>query len=61
MTLVLVVAIWIAVSLPVSLALGLLMRGEPEPELVGIEGDHAVYSLGGKALLRVPLLERESV
>ena len=57
-TIVVILAVWVLLSLPMSVVLGLSMKSESRPELVGMEGDVAVFRRSNGALQRVSLVER---
>ncbi len=57
MVVLIVLGVWLAVSLPVSLLLGLGLRAPARaPELVGMDGADAVF-VGVDGVIRMPLLE----
>jgi hypothetical protein len=56
MTIVLLVALWVAVSVPASLVVGYILRASAAPELVGMDGTDAVFVDGDGQYARVPLL-----
>ena len=58
LTIVVILAVWVLLSLPMSVVLGLSMKSESRPELVGMEGDVAVFRRSNGALQRVSLVER---
>ena len=64
LTIAVIIAIWVVLSLPLSVVLGHSMPGSPEaspePELLGMDGDLAVYRLSDGSLRRVSLTERTS-
>lgn len=45
---------WLVVSIPVSIVLGFLLKGD-ERELLGVEGGAAVYRLPDGTVARAPL------
>jgi hypothetical protein len=51
-------AIWIVLSIPMSILLGSTLRTETPAELVGMDGDNAVYRRADGALERVALIDR---
>lgn len=58
LTLVTILGIWTVLSIPLSVVLGFSMhRSTEERELLGMDGDAAVYRRAGR-LERVPLFER---
>jgi hypothetical protein len=56
MTIVLLVALWVAVSVPASLVVGCILRAGATPELIGMDGSDAVFVDGDGQYARVPLL-----
>jgi hypothetical protein len=57
-TIIVILAIWMLLSLPMSVILGHAMSSEsPEPELVGMDGDVAVFRRSDNTELRVSLAE----
>jgi hypothetical protein len=60
LTLLTILGIWTVLSIPMSVVLGLSINRETHaPELVGMDGDVAVYRRDGR-LERVPLFERSA-
>ena len=60
-TIIVILAIWMVLSIPLSVLLGFTLRGDDEsyvPELVGMDGENAVYRLEDGRLQRVPLIDR---
>ena len=57
LTIVVILAVWALLSLPLSVVLGLSMRSQSRPELIGMDGDLAVYRDANGALQRVSLVE----
>lgn len=55
LTLIVILGIWTLLSLPMSVILGSSISGRPDPELVGMDGDAAVYRFPNGRLERVPL------
>ncbi|MEY2432273.1 MAG: hypothetical protein QOC92_1998 [Acidimicrobiaceae bacterium] len=60
LTIVVILAIWVLLSLPLSVVLGLSMRTDAHRELVGMDGDAAVYRHGDGSLERVSLAAHAS-
>ena len=58
LTIAVILAIWVLLSLPLSVILGHSMKCETEPELLGMEGDLAVFRRGDGTVRRVSLSER---
>jgi hypothetical protein len=57
LTIVVVLVIWTALSLPVSVVVAFSLRDDAQPELVGMDGDVAVFC-GANGLERVSLADR---
>lgn len=58
-TIIVILAIWMLLSLPMSVIVGRAMTPErTEPELLGMEGDVAVFRRSDGSVQRVPLGER---
>jgi hypothetical protein len=55
-----ILAIWILLSLPVSLVLGFSLRDDSRPELVGMDGEVAVFRRTSGLFERVSLTDRAS-
>ncbi len=55
MTVLMVLAVWFVVSVPVSIAVGCLLKSRGGPELIGMVGSDAVYVRPDGRLTRVPL------
>jgi hypothetical protein len=55
MPLLIVIAVWFAVSIPVSVAAIFILRSRREPELVGMAGSDAVYVGRDGKHIHVPL------
>ena len=55
MPMVIVLAVWFAVSVPVSVAVAHVLRTGREPELVGMAGSDAVFVRPDGKYVRVPL------
>ena len=60
MTIVVILAIWVLLSLPLSVVLGHSMRAESDPELIGMDGDVALFRGADGLVHRVTLGERTS-
>jgi hypothetical protein len=58
LTIVVVLGIWTALSLPVSVVVAFLLRDDSQLELVGMDGDVAVYCGPNGELERVSLGDR---
>ena len=58
LTIVVVLAIWAALSLPVSVVVACLLRDSSQLELVGMDGDVAVFCGANGEVERVSLGER---
>ena len=57
MTVLMVLAVWFVVSVPVSIAVGCLLKSRGGPELIGMVGSDALYVRSDGRLARVPLVE----
>jgi hypothetical protein len=57
LTIVVILAVWVLLSVPMSIVLGLSMKSQSRPELVGMDGEHAVYRDANGSLQRVSLVE----
>lgn len=60
LTIVVILAIWVVLSLPLSVVLGFSFRSDTHPELVGMDGDVAVFRRASGELERVSLGDRAS-
>jgi len=60
MTIAVILAIWVLLSVPLSVVLGHSMSTPEESELLGMEGDVAVYRRADGRLERVSLTARTS-
>ncbi len=60
LTIIVIVAIWSLLSLPLSVVLGFSLRDRTR-ELVGMDGDDVVYRMADGELVREPLVESTSV
>jgi hypothetical protein len=60
LTIVVILAIWVLLSIPMSVLLGISMRSDDRRELVGMDGDAAVYRRANGSLERVSLTARTS-
>ena len=60
MTIVVILAIWVLLSVPLSVVLGHSMSTPGESELLGMEGDVAVFRTADGRVERVSLSERTS-
>jgi len=58
LTIAVILAIWVLLSLPLSVILGHSMKCETEPELLGMEGDVVVLRGSDGLVRRVSLSER---
>ena len=58
MTILMVLAAWVGISVPASLVVGRLLASDPDPELVGMDGPDALFVDPDGADTRVPLLTR---
>ena len=56
MTILMLLAAWFAVSVPVSLTVGCLFRAANRPRLLGMDGADAIYLDADGYHVRVPLL-----
>ena len=61
LTIIMILAIWIVLSLPMSVVLGFSFRDEADLELVGMDGDAALFRRADGSLERVPLVDRTAV
>jgi len=59
-TIIVILGIWLLLSLPLSVVLGVSLRGNARPELVGMDGDVAVFCRPDGVVERMPLGERTS-
>jgi ABC-type spermidine/putrescine transport system permease subunit II len=60
LTAVMIIAIWVLLSLPLSVVLGLSFRDDRRVELVGMDGADVVYRRADGTLERVALAARAS-
>jgi hypothetical protein len=60
LTIIVVLGIWSLLSLPLSVVLGFSLRAADHLELVGMDGDDAVYRRSNGTLQRVRLIARTS-
>jgi len=60
LTIVVILAIWVLLSVPLSVVLGHSMGTRGESELLGMEGDVAVFRTADGRLERVSLTARTS-
>jgi hypothetical protein len=60
LTIIVILAIWLVLSLPMSVVLGFSFRDTDRLELVGMDGDVAVFRRPNGVLERVPLGDRTS-
>jgi hypothetical protein len=60
LTVLVIVAIWVVLSLPLSVVLGASLRDDTRLELVGMDGDVAIFRGANGALERVSLADRAS-
>ena len=61
-TIITILAIWMVLSIPLSVLLGFTLRGDDEtgaPELLGMDGENAVYRDAAGRLVRVALVDHE--
>jgi len=58
LTIIVILGIWVVLSLPMSVVLGLSFRDDTPVELVGMDGDVAVFRRAGGGLERMPLGDR---
>ena len=58
LTIIVVLGIWTALSLPVSVVVAFMLRDDSQLELVGMDGDVAVYRRPNGELARVSLGDR---
>ena len=56
-TIAVILSIWVVCSLPLSMVLGALLRDGTPPELIGMDGNHAVYCDHDGSLRRVSLVD----
>jgi hypothetical protein len=57
-TIILILAIWVVLSIPMSVVLGFSFRSDTRIELVGMDGDAVVYRRANGDLERVSLVDR---
>lgn len=55
-----ILAIWALLSLPLSVVVGFSIRDDKVVELVGMDGDAAVYRRADGSLQRLPLVDRSA-
>jgi hypothetical protein len=60
MTIAVILAIWVVLSVPLSVILGHSMSAPEESELLGMEGDVAVFRRANGCIERVSLTTRTS-
>jgi hypothetical protein len=58
LTVCVILSIWTILSIPMSVVLGSLLRDDTPPELVGMDGDRAVYRNNDGSLRWVSLVDR---
>ena len=58
MTIGVIFAIWVRLSLPMSVILGHSIKRDGEPELVGMDGDIALFRRPDGSVQRVSLTQR---
>jgi hypothetical protein len=60
LTIIVILGIWLVLSVPMSVVLGFSLRGNAQRELVGMDGDVAVFVRPDGVVERMPLGERTS-
>jgi hypothetical protein len=60
LTITVILAIWVVLSLPLSVVLGFSFQDDPQPELVGMDGDLAVFQAADGTVERISLADRAS-
>lgn len=60
LTILVILGIWVVLSLPLSVVLGFSFRNDTHLELVGMDGDVAVFRRASGDLERVSLTDRAS-
>jgi hypothetical protein len=60
LTIIVILAIWVALSLPLSVVLGISFQNDAQPELVGMDGDVAVFQAADGTVERISLADRAS-
>jgi hypothetical protein len=55
-----IIVIWVMLSLPMSVVLGIFLRDDVRSELVGMDGDVALFRRANGVLERMPLGARAS-
>jgi hypothetical protein len=58
LTILVILAIWVVLSVPMSVVLGCSFRADSPLELLGMDGDVAVFRSADGTLERMPLSER---
>jgi hypothetical protein len=58
LTIIVILAIWLVLSVPMSVVLGFAMRDDRVVELEGMDGDVAVFRRADGTIERMPLGER---
>lgn len=58
LTIVVILAIWLVLSAPLSIVLGLTFRDDNSLDLVGMDGDDIVFRRANGDLERVPMFNR---
>jgi hypothetical protein len=58
LTILVIIAIWSLLSLPLSVVLGLTLKSDNELDLVGMDGDDVVFRRANGELERVRLIDR---
>jgi hypothetical protein len=61
LTILVILAIWIVLSIPLSVVLGISMRDAKLLELVGMDGDAAVFRRADGTFEHVSLVDRTAV
>jgi hypothetical protein len=56
-TIILVLGIWLVLSIPMSVVLGSIMRDDRVVDLVGMDGDAALFRRADGTLVRRPLVD----
>jgi hypothetical protein len=58
LTIIVILAIWVMLSLPLSVVLGCSFQDDRQPELVGMDGDVAVFRGADGTIERISLAAR---
>jgi hypothetical protein len=59
-TIIVILTIWAVLSIPLSVVLGFSFKDDPRPELIGMDGDAAVFRRADGTLDRISLADLAS-